>query len=152
MLIVTIISLVLIIISVINLVFTIQYLGPTFGRTHPVDVNDWRRKWLLFFAWFSLVSSSINLLFYNNSLPYNNTTTRVVTSELHISHLGMILGILPLITNIFVIIYLGPTFDRTKKIPVDNWMRKWVLFFAWFNIVLFGTAFGIGALNFINNR
>ena len=51
---------------------------------------------------------------------------------------------LPLILAITTIIYIGPTFDRTEDIKVDDWRRKFILFFAWFNlayIILLGLSY-----------
>jgi quinol-cytochrome oxidoreductase complex cytochrome b subunit len=48
--------------------------------------------------------------------------------------LTVILLSLSLILPITTIVYVGPTFDRTEDIKVDDWRRKFILFFAWINI------------------
>ena len=142
----------LLVLSIINLVITIQYLGPTFDRKKSIDVKNWHRKWILFFSWFTIVLSGLSLLFNNQQNKYKKTVNGIVISEINISNnFSLLFTILPILTNIFTIIYLGPTFGRNKKIKVDNWMRKWVLFFAWFNIVIIGMFFGIGVLGAVIN-
>jgi uncharacterized membrane protein len=47
---------------------------------------------------------------------------------------AVFLLLLPLILVITTIIYIGPTFNRSEDIKVDDWKRKFVLFFAWFNL------------------
>ena len=42
--------------------------------------------------------------------------------------------LLPLILSIVTITYVGPTFNRSEDIKVDDWKRKFILFFAWFNL------------------
>jgi hypothetical protein len=56
MVILSILSLVL---TILTNAFTIKYIGPSFNRTEHINVNDWMRKWVLFFAWYSLVVTII---------------------------------------------------------------------------------------------
>ena len=48
--------------------------------------------------------------------------------------LAVFLLLLPLILLITTISYVGPTFKRDQDIKVDDWRRKFILFFAWFNL------------------
>ena len=48
--------------------------------------------------------------------------------------LTILLLLVPLILSIVSITYVGPTFNRTEDIKVDDWRRKFILFFAWFNL------------------
>jgi hypothetical protein len=126
-----IVTLVLFVISILTLIFTIIYLGPGFNRSKKILLNDWRRKWLLFFAWFTLIGSSVSLLttFVSVARGENqpDTTNNIVSN--------IVANILLICTNVFIITYIGPTFNRQTEIKVDDFRRKWVLFFAWFNSV-----------------
>jgi hypothetical protein len=122
-----IVTLVLVVISILTLIFTIIYLGPGFNRSKKILLNDWRRKWLLFFAWFTLIGSSFSLLTTYVSLGRADTTNKIVSN--------IVGNILLICTNVFIITYIGPKFNRQTEIKVDDFRRKWVLFFAWFNSV-----------------
>jgi hypothetical protein len=58
-----IILIVLNIIPIMSAIIVLNYLGPTFSDDDIViESNDWRRKWLIFFAWFSLVSIFMTMI------------------------------------------------------------------------------------------
>lgn len=44
--------------------------------------------------------------------------------------------IIPIITSILTLQYLGMTFDENIEIKSDDWRRKWIIFFAWLNLVM----------------
>jgi len=51
------------IIPIMSAIIVLNYLGPTFSDDDIViESDDWRRKWLIFFAWFSLVSIFITMI------------------------------------------------------------------------------------------
>jgi uncharacterized membrane protein len=51
------ISVLTLMLAILTSVFTIKYIGPTFNRTEHIDVNNWMRKWILFFTWYGLVAT-----------------------------------------------------------------------------------------------
>jgi hypothetical protein len=44
------------IIPIMSAIITLTYLGPTFSDDVVIEPDDWRRKWLIFFGWLSLIS------------------------------------------------------------------------------------------------
>lgn len=110
--------------GVMNSVVCITYLGPTFDSKPALDVNDWRRKFLLFFAWFNVVYLVVNALALGKRLT-----------------LGYVLPLaLSIMSQIVIIIYLGPTFEHSEKIDSDDWRRKFTLFFAWLGVAMVGVS------------
>ena len=109
------------ILGVISLVVSITYLGPTFDSKPALEIDDWRRKFLLFFAWFNVVYYSIMLIFIKD------------LERIH--RVGIIFTLL---AELLIITYLGPTFEESKKIDSDDWRRKFTLFFAWFGVGILG--------------
>lgn len=52
------VALTLYILTIVTYVLTLSYLGWTFStKDLKLNPEDWRRKWLIFFAWFYLVST-----------------------------------------------------------------------------------------------
>lgn len=98
-------------------IFTLSYLGTSFESVKPLDASDWRRKWLIFFAWFNLVGLGL-----------------IVLSTAGFAILPLAL---PIMTNIIVLSYLGTTFTpSTPQIEGDDWKRRWMIFFAWLSIAM----------------
>ena len=105
-----------ILLSILTYIFTLSYLGTTFNTNKKIDVRDWKRKWIIFFAWFNIgVYSVLTLLSFGEAL---------------------ILLILPLLTNIFILMYLGLTFETSVKIDSQDWKRKWIIFFTWLGLII----------------
>lgn len=52
-------------IPIATAIITLNYLGMTFDEKNDskIDANDWQRKWLIFFAWFYIISYILGLLF-----------------------------------------------------------------------------------------
>lgn len=51
------------ILTIVTYVVTLTYLGWSFSsKDVTLDSEDWRRKWLIFFAWFYLVSTILYTL------------------------------------------------------------------------------------------
>jgi hypothetical protein len=96
-------------------IFTLMYLGWTFKAPSSINAQDWKRKWIVFFAWFSLVSMSL----------------------ISLAGLGLPLVVfaIPILTSIFTLVYLGMTFTPPRSIDPLDWKRKWIIFFAWLAIV-----------------
>jgi len=120
------------VLSILTNVFIILYLGPTFGRTDTIDSQDWKRKWILFFSWLNIAIFGL-------------ITTFTLGGILFVPFVGTAI-LLILLTAVFTILYLGPTFGDPGEIDVDDWKRKWILFFAWFGVVLSGISL-IGSLS-----
>jgi|688.fasta_scaffold1492022_2 hypothetical protein len=93
-------------------VLSLIYLGLTFTPPKSIDPEDWKRKWIIFFAYLGIVIMAI----------------------LIIMSAGILLGvsILPMMTNILILVYLGHTFTPSKSIDPEDWKRKWIIFFAWY--------------------
>lgn len=51
-------------IPIITAIIILTYLGVWINNTedHEIDPNDWRRKWLVLFAWLLIVSVVLNVL------------------------------------------------------------------------------------------
>lgn len=139
-------NLIFFILFVVTDVLILTYLGKDFQSTYELDPEDWRRKWIVFFAYLQIIAASFVLL---------------VTVGLYISHFGVLIRtgfyeelsqssrvmlwvgvflvvlfcVFSFITSLFTILYLGPTFDSVSIKP-DDWKRKWIIFFSWFSLVL----------------
>lgn len=50
-------------IPIATAIVTINYLGLTFSDDSDIDAKNWQRKWLIFSAWFYIVSYVLTLLF-----------------------------------------------------------------------------------------
>lgn len=50
-------------IPILTAIITLSYLGYTFSDDQPeIDPEDWRRKWLIFFAWLTVVVMLLNIM------------------------------------------------------------------------------------------
>jgi hypothetical protein len=94
-----------------------------------IDPADWRRKWILSFAWLKLVIFA--LMFF---LSIGTITL--------VPMFNILLGIW-IFYNVMVILALGPTFsyDETKPYLVDEWKRKFILLVCWFSIAVVAVSF-----------
>lgn len=51
--------------------------------------------------------------------------------------LQIFLQLIPILTAIIVLLYLGPTFsDEDVHIDPSDWRRKWLIFFAWLSLII----------------
>lgn len=56
-------------VPILTAVITLSYLGMTFREDEvDIDPQDWRRKWLIFFAWLTLAVMVLNILMVSVSL------------------------------------------------------------------------------------
>ena len=122
------------ILPVLTSIFTLQYIGWTFDNNSDIPKEDWKRKWIIFFAWLGLISSIISLLlvFYVLIIKYDKFSILMNSNKL-LLFLGLILYLL---NSIFTLQYIGWTFDDNRDIVKNNWKRKWIIFLAWFILVL----------------
>jgi len=119
-------SYVMIVLPILTGVFSILYLGP-WSESDLIDPSDWKRKWILFFAWFNLIFLALMFFFAYNWL------------SLMFFPVALVILSIPVITSILVIVYLGPwDRDSTDMIDPTDWKRKWILFFAWFDVAFYG--------------
>lgn len=105
-----------ILLSMLNSIITLSYLGTSFEQTKDINKDDWRRSYLIVLSW---LQSVIFTIFIIMSLGT-----------------GLIIVIFPLLTSIFTLSYLGTTITPTKTIDTNDWKRKWIIFFSWFNLIL----------------
>jgi hypothetical protein len=131
------------IIPIATNIITLTYLGTNFEVNSPLDPEDWRRKWILVLAYLqvigvgflfvSLIGSIISLLttlirtgFYRDM---SDIEQKLLWAVLFII---VIFCIFSIMTSVFIILYLGPSFDTV--IDSNDWKRKWIIFFAWFTL------------------
>lgn len=110
-----------IILVIITDILIISYLGPMWDSKQTIDPTDWRRKWILFFAWFKLASFALMLFFTFGTI-------------LFVPILNIFLSIW-IIFNILIIRSLGPLFSN-DPIEMYDWEKKFILFISWFYIAL----------------
>jgi hypothetical protein len=57
------IQLFLLLVPIITAVIVLTYLGPWLSEENKdIDVADWRRKWLVIFAWLTVLTVALNIL------------------------------------------------------------------------------------------
>lgn len=124
--------------SILNSIFIFMYLGMIFKDNSEIKKDDWKRKWIIFFAWFGLVSSAFVAIGLLSSIIY----FKPHIPELKWYLLGSCLIITVLILNyIFTLEYLGWSFNDNSEIKKDDWKRKWIIFFAWLNLIISTISF-----------
>ena len=57
-----IIQLFLLLVPICSSIIVVTYLGPGISDEKDIDAADWRRKWLVIFAWLSIITVAINIL------------------------------------------------------------------------------------------
>lgn len=120
---------ILIILSISTNVVKLDYLKPTFNNIpDTIDLQSWKRKWIILFTWLE----SIMLI--------------VMSMQLGVS--GFVVCFFPLMTRIIILNYLGMSFADPKSIDLQSWKRKWIIFFAWLDLLgavfLLVSTIGIG--------
>lgn len=132
--------------SIATAVITLTYLGWTFDDPENIYPKDWKRVWVIFFAW--LNAAFIILLFLFG--------LRIVAFQGHSGYFGAfvliypILMVLPILNSYFILSYVGTRIDVDEPIDPKDWKRKWMVFFSWLilvggslSILLFLTGLGI---------
>ncbi len=109
------------VLMIVTDILTITYLGPGWESKVEIDPSDWRRRWILFFAWLKLVM--FGLLFFFTF----GTITLVPVVNMFFA--------LWVVYNVIVILSLGPTFAEEPTKIVD-WQKKFILFVSWFSIAV----------------
>ena len=134
------------ILLIVTDVLILTYLGKDFQSTYELDPEDWKRKWIVFFAYFQIIGVSM-LLVFTVGLFISHFSVLIRTGFYEELNQGVrimlwsglflliLFCIFSFITSLFTILYLGPTFDNVSIDPND-WKRKWIIFFSWFSLIL----------------
>lgn len=109
------------ILMIITDILTVTYLGPKWDSKEFIDPNDWRRKWILFFAWIKIVMFGMIFFFTFGSI-----------SLMPILNIFLAIWIF---YNIMVILALGPTFAN-EPVKVDDWKKNFIILVSWFSIAV----------------
>lgn len=129
------------VLSVVTNTIILLYLGTTFESTDALDVNDWKRKWILVIAYFKLIVTFLELvLLISQLIALFIFDTKSTLWDVFYLVFFVISCIFSIVIDIFTIIYLGPTFEKLK-IEGNDWKRKWIIFFTLFLLVLQGVLF-----------
>lgn len=123
-------------------IITLNYLGMNFDSTDMLDPDDWRRKWILVLAYLQIITVALTFVFTVGTLIYYLSTSIRTGFYGDMSNMNqiviwmsffllIIVCVFSIMTSVFVIIYLGPTFEKSS-IQADDWKRKWIIFFSWF--------------------
>ncbi len=113
-------------VSLMTPTLTLMYLGTSF-KTKELKNDDWRRKWLIFFAYFNIVTLGM-------FAPIQNWTC-----------------VLSVMSSTIILCYLGTSFGDKKIINPDDWERRWLIIMAYVEIVVVGLILLtlVGTLSFI---
>ena len=99
-----------VIILIMTQIITLRYLGTTFNDKDLK--NDWKRKWLIFFAYLNIV-----VAFFSPIPTYCN--------------------VLSIMSSTITLCYLGTSFNMSKSDVIKkDWKRNWLIVIAYINIVL----------------
>lgn len=115
----------LILISGLNIatnMFTLLYLGTSIDSDSVIDIKDWKRRWIVAFAWVRLVLLIVTIIMSAGTvfvIPFVNV---YVT--------------LSCLTSIFTLVYLGTSFEDAIEVDPTDWKRRWVIIFSWLGLVL----------------
>ena len=112
-------------------IFTLSYLGGSFNSDIKIETDDWRRKWIIFFTYINVIIVGLFALF-----------------ALFMKQNTLLLSLfLPLMSNIIILVYLGTSFGSdTATLDVNDWRRKWIIFFAYIGIISsFFTCFNMAS-------
>lgn len=120
----------LILLSGLNIMtnmITLLYMGYVMTEDKPIDPKDWKRRWIIFFAWFRLILVSLIIAFSGGKIIF-------------IPFINLYL-LLSLFTSGFTLSYVGLSFDTVSEMDPLGWKRRWVILFSWINMVTSGVQF-----------
>ena len=103
-------TLISLVINIFSQIICITYLG-----TKDIIIDDWRRKYLIFFAYLNIVLLSFS------SIPSYYTVLSIMTSTITLCYLGTSFNV-----------------DEKNKINSDDWKKTWLIVMSYINIVLSG--------------
>lgn len=125
--------------GIITCILTLMYLGMSFNNPEIIDPRDWKRKWIIFFAWFNLVVIGIVII-------------AAMIANLVSGGVSLLLFALPVMTNVLILNYLGMSFKEPESIDPQDWKRKWIVFFAWFNLVVIFSTLLVGNMAVLSSK
>jgi hypothetical protein len=102
-------------------IITLVYLGTSFNDK-DLKTDDWKRKWLIFFAYFTIVLSLFS------PLPTYYSVLSIMSSTITLCYLGTSFGI-----------------SKNDSIKSNDWKRRWLIVMSFINIVVLS----IGVLGYI---
>lgn len=113
------------VVAIITQIITLHYLGASFNDK-DLKVDDWKRKWLIFFAYFNIIAS-----FLSPEPTY--------------------VSVLSIMSSTITLCYLGTSFDLSKNdvIKSNDWKRRWLIVMAYINIVLLSIII-LGSLGIVS--
>lgn len=104
-------TLISLVINIFSQIICITYLG----TNKDIITDDWRRKYLIFFAYLNIVLLSFS------SIPSYYTVLSIMTSTITLCYLGTSFNV-----------------DEKNKINSDDWKKTWLIVMSYINIVLSG--------------
>jgi len=101
----------------------------SYSLVSAIDPTDWRRKWILSFAWLKLVMFALMIFLSIGTITL-------------VPMFNILLAIW-IFYNVMVVLALGPTFayDEDKPYYIDEWKRKFILLVCWFSIAVVAISF-----------
>jgi|LakMenEpi03Aug12_release.lakeMendotaPanAssembly.Ray.scaffolds.fasta_scaffold462531_1 hypothetical protein len=112
---------------------TFSYLGSSFDSDIDYE-NDWKRKYVIFFAWLILIYNVWLLFKYLNVVSKFLGGLGLGFPPAGLFRTILFIGLLVLVVNIvtssLILTYLGFTFDKKELDPKD-WKKKYIIFFSW---------------------
>jgi hypothetical protein len=131
------------VIPVATNIITLLYLGINFEVNSPLDPEDWKRKWILILAYLQVIGVGFLFVYVVQMIIsllittirtgfYRDMSNIERTSLWAVLFLMVIFCVFSMMTSIFTILYLGPSFETA--IDSDDWKRKWIIFFSWLSL------------------
>ena len=112
---------------------TFSYLGSSFDSDIDYE-NDWKRKYVIFFAWLILIYNVWLLFKYLNAV---SKFLRELGLDFPLAgyfrtffFVGLLVLVVNIVTSSLILTYLGFTFDKKELDPKD-WKKKYIIFFSW---------------------
>ena len=123
------------IIIIILGIIVLTYIGWSFNQKktdEELDDNDWKRKYIIFFAWIILLYNSVLIL--RLFIHINSMKSSILFT------IPILFLFINIITSILLLIYFGINFDK-KNIDITDWKRKYIIFFSY--LAIFTCIFGL---------
>jgi hypothetical protein len=125
-------------------IITLMYLGMNFESSGTLDPEDWKRKWVLVFAYLQVVGTVFLFVLLMGSIIslltslirtgfYRDLSTVEQKLLWAVLFIMVIFCVFSIMTSVFIILYLGPDWNRSN-IDSNDWKRKWIIFFAWLSL------------------
>ena len=114
---------------------TFSYLGSSFDSDIDYE-NDWKRKYVIFFAWLILIYNVWLLFKYLNAVSkflgefLGGLGFPLAGYFLTFFFVGLLVLVVNIVTSSLILAYLGFTCDKKELDPKD-WKKKYIIFFLW---------------------